>query len=320
VRTIQGAMIAQPVPGDFQKGSVTTAASIRASAAKDSIPDLHLPGIRDVLYKTAGIFQPDHELNKLEKRCQQRMKDLGVSSLRDYSEYLKARASGQVETALLLNEILVGDTGFFRGLPQLDALGKIVLPKLIAAKSKLPSRSIKIWSAGCSTGEEACTLAITLLEASSLLDGWTCTILATDINEQAVEHARNGVYGIESILSLTPGVRQKYFLRDGDALSVCPPVRNLLSFQQLNLLDNCRMSSMSNIDVIFCRNVLAYFDMTAKAQVLEHFHNSLLPGGMLFLGPTESLFGVTTKFSLVHLPSATAYAKAESQLAKKFLP
>ena len=300
---------------------MTTPALIQASDTRDFVPDAHLLGIRDVLYKIAGIFPPDQKLQMLEACCMVRMEELGIGLLRDYFDYLTATSRGRAETTLLLNEILDNDTCFFRGKPQLDALHKIILPKLIATKFKSPSRTIKIWSAGCSTGEEAYTLAITLLEeASDLLEGWTCTILASDIDEQAVEHARKAVYSADAIRNLAPDIRQKYFVKQGNAFSLCLEARDLISFQHLNLLDKRRVSSVTNIDIIFCRNVLVYLDNLAKAQVLEHFHNSLSPGGILFLDPEESLFAVTSKFSLVHLPSATAYKKIENQMAGSPMP
>jgi len=299
---------------------MTTPALIQASDARDFVPDAHLLGIRDVLYKIARIFPPDQKLQLLEACCMVRMEELGIGLLRDYFEYLTATSRGRAETTLLLNEILGNEKCFFRGKPQLDALHKIILPKLIAAKLTSPSRTIKIWSAGCSTGEEAYSLAITLLEASDLLEGWTCTILATDINEQAVEHAGKAVYSADTIRNLAPDILQKYFVKQGNAFSLCLEARNLITFQHLSLLDDRRRCAMTGIDIIFCRNVLVYLDNIAKAQVLEQFHNSLSPGGILFLDPAESLFGVTSKFLLVHLPSANAYTKIENQMAGSSMP
>jgi len=299
---------------------MTTPALTQASDARDFVPDAHLLRIRDVLYKIAGIFPPDQKLQLLEACCMVRMEELGIGLLRDYFGYLTVTSRGRAETTLLLNEILDNDTCFFRGKPQFDALSKIILPKLIAAKLTSPSRTIKIWSAGCSTGEEAYTLAITLLEASDLLEGWACSILAADINEQALEQARRAVYSTDAIRNLAPDIRQKYFVKQGNAFSLCLEARDLVTFQHLNLLDNRRMNSITDIDIIFCRNVLVYLDNLAKAQVLEHFHNSLPHGGILFLDPAESLFGITSKFSLVHLPSTTAYTKIENRMAGSPMP
>lgn len=295
---------------------MTTSATARESDSKDFVPDLHLLGIRDVIYKTAGIFQPDHKLHLLKVRCALRMKELGIGLLRDYFQHL-TKPNGQAETTILLNEIMVGATGFFRSVPQLDALRKIIVPKLIAAKSAAANHTLKIWSAGCSTGEEAYTLAIILLEASSLLQGWTCSVLAMDLNENSVEHAKRGIYGENSTMNLPPLIRQKYFVKDAAGLSVGPQVRALVSIQHLNLLDGRHMSMIAKTDIIFCRNVLIHFDMASKARVVEHFHNSLSPAGVLFLGHAESLFGVTNRFSLLHMPFATAYEKAKTQLPKR---
>ncbi len=297
---------------------MSTSASAREPNPKNFVPDLHLLGIRDVIYKTAGIFQRDHKLHLLKVRCTLRMKELGIGLLRDYFQYL-TKPNGQVETTILLNGILVGETRFFRSMPQLDALRKIVLPKLVAAKSTAAARTLKIWSAGCSTGEEAYTLAIILLEASSLLDDWTGSVLATDLNQNSVEHAKRGIYGESSTRNVPPPLRQKYFVKDATGLSVSPEIRALVSFQRLNLLDGRPLSMIAKTDVIFCRNVLIHFDMASKTRVIEHFHNSLSPAGVLFLGHAESLFGVSNNFSLLHMPAAIAYEKTKTQLAKRRL-
>ncbi len=133
-------------------------------------------------------------------------------SLREYFEYLTIKPTRQAELVALLNEITIGETCFFRSQPQLDALRKIVIPKVLEAKAKLPLRRLRIWSAGCSTGEEPYTLSMLLLEeAQSRLKEWTIEILATDLNERSLAHAKNAIYGAYSTRNLTPYYRQKYF-------------------------------------------------------------------------------------------------------------
>ena len=299
---------------------MTTSVAVPASDSRNFVPGVHLLQIRDWIYKTAGVFQPDHELAWLETRCMLRMKELQIGLMRDYLHYLTLQEGDPSESALLLDRIVDGETYFFRGQPQFDALHKIILPRILAAKSKFPGRTLKIWSAGCSSGEEGYSLAITLLEASSILKDWVCSIRATDLNEDSVARAKRGIYAESSTRNLTSTIRQKYFLKDGDSLSVCAQARALVEIQRLNLLDDRRMASMANFDVIFCRNVLIHFDMASRSRIVEHFHRSLSPDGFLFLGHAESLFGVTKNFSLVHMPSATAYEKNRTQPAKRLLP
>jgi chemotaxis protein methyltransferase CheR len=215
----------------------------------------------------------------------------------------------------LLNEITIGETCFFRNQPQLDALRKIVIPNILRAKPSLPLRKLRIWSAGCSTGEEPYTLRMLQLEeAGGPLKDWMVEILATDLNERSLAHAKAAVYGNYSTRNLTPSLRQKYFLPSAEQLQVNPAARADISFSRLNLSDDSRMTFMKGMDIIFCCNVLIYFDLASKRRVIQHFFNNLLPHGYLFLGHSESLYGVSEDFRLVHLPGATAYMKGECSL------
>jgi chemotaxis protein methyltransferase CheR len=187
-----------------------------------------------------------------------------------------------------------------------------VIPKIVEAKSRVPVRRLRIWSAGCSTGEEPFTLSMLLLdEAGGFLKDWAIEILATDLNERSLAHAQNAIYGSYSTRHLTPYYRQKYFTPVGEDLQVQPAVRARVSFDRLNLSDDVRMTFTKGFDVIFCCNVLIYFDLASKRRVIEHFYNNLLPHGYLFLGHSESLYGVNNDFRLVHFPGATAYVKGD---------
>lgn len=291
---------------------VTVAPSLQAVPVTAGPPEPNLVRIRDLIYQVAGIFHPDNKLRLLQDRCGRRMKELKVQTLREYFECLTIRPLRQTERIALLNEITIGETCFFRNQAQLDALRRIVIPNILEAKSRFPQRRLRIWSAGCSTGEEPYTLRMVQLEeADSRLKNWTVEILATDLNERSLAHAKAAVYGDYSTRKLTPDYRQKYFLPCGNQLRVTPTLRANVSFSRLNLSDDPRMSLMKNIDVIFCCNVLIYFDLASKRRVIRRFFNNLLPHGYLFLGHSESLFGVSEDFRLVHLPGATAYVKAE---------
>ena len=278
----------------------------------DGPPDPDLVRIRDLIYQVAGIFHPDNKLRLLFERCGRRMKELNTSSLCEYLERLTIKPNRQTELTALLNEITIGETCFFRNATQLDALRSIVLPKLLAAETRLSARHLRIWSAGCSTGEEPYTLSMLALEeARDLLKGWTVEILATDLNENSLVHAKKAIYGTYSTRHLTPYYAQKYFAPTGDLLQLKPEVCNGVSFSRLNLSDDARMIFMKNLDVIFCCNVLIYFDLTSKQRVVQHFFKNLRPHGYLFLGHSESLYGVNGDFRLVHFPGATAYLKSE---------
>jgi chemotaxis protein methyltransferase CheR len=293
-------------------------APAQSPLALNGPPEPELVRIRDLVYQVAGIFHPDNKLRLLYDRCSRRMKEVRAQSLQEYLECLTVRPTRQAELIALLNEITIGETCFFRNQPQLAALRQVVIPKILETKAKLPVRRLRIWSAGCSTGEEPYTLSMLLLEeAQGLLKDWPVEILATDLNENSLAHAKNAVYGTYSTRHLTPYYRQKYFAPAGEQWQLQPAVRGSVSFSRLNLSDDVRMTFMKGFDLIFCCNVLIYFDLASKRRVIQHFYNNLLPHGYLFLGHSESLYGVSDDFRLVHLPGTTAYVKGERSEARK---
>jgi chemotaxis protein methyltransferase CheR len=288
-----------------------TAAPAQSVLALDGAPDPELVRVRDLVYQVAGIFHPDNKLRLLRDHCNRRMKDVQARNLHEYLECLTVKPMQQAELMALLNEITIGETCFFRNPNQLDALRQIIIPKILEAKAKLPIRRLRLWSAGCSTGEEPYTLSMLLREdAQGCLKGWTTEIVATDINERSLAQAKNAVYGSYSTRHLTPYYRQKYFTPAADQWQVQPAVLANVSFNRLNLSDDMRMTFMKGFDVIFCCNVLIYFDLTSKRRVIQHFYNNLVPQGYLFLGHSESLYNVSSDFRLVHLPGTTAYIKS----------
>lgn len=278
-------------------------------------PDPDLVRIREVIYQVAGIFHPDNKLRILQERCANRMNALNAPTLREYLEHLTVGPGHQTELFELLNEITVGETCFFRNHAQLDALCQIVIPRILRAKS---TTTLRIWSAGCSTGEEPYTINMLLLEAThGPLKNWTIDILATDLNENSLTHARSALYDSYSTRNLTQHYRQKYFSAVGGDLQVQPNARSGVTFARQNLFDDSRHFPSPTLDVIFCCNVLIYFDVASKRRVIRHFYDQLLPHGYLFLGRSESLFGVSDDFTLVHFPGSTGYVKGSHPPAEK---
>jgi chemotaxis protein methyltransferase CheR len=275
---------------------------------KGAPPDAHLVKIRDLIYKVCGIFQPDNKFYFLNDRCLRRMKPLQCGSLRQYFELLTADPDRETEIRALLNEITVGETCFFRSPPQLSALKKVILPKIMADKAKLAFTRLKIWSAGCSTGEEPYTLAMMLLEESAgMLKGWQWEVLATDLNDRSLARAKEGVYDQYAVRNTDAYYQKKYFVQQGSEFHISDEVKGKVNFSRLNLLDESKLLFMKGNDIILCANVLIYFDGASKRRTVHHFFNSLQPGGYFFLGHSESLFGVSDEFHLVHFPGATAY-------------
>ena len=168
--------------------------------------------IRDLVYKVSGIYKLEEKLYLLADACGRRMKQLDVRTPREYWDRLTAHSNREAELRELLNEVTIGETCLFRSQPQLDALRKVILPEIVAEKTKQITKRLRIWSAGCSTGEESYTLAMNMLEESErLLKGWTVEILATDLNDRSVETAKAGIYGDYALRNTTDYFKRKYF-------------------------------------------------------------------------------------------------------------
>ena len=168
---------------------------------------------------------------------------------------------------------------------------------------------MRFWSAGCSTGEEPYTLAMFLLEEKQLA-GWSFDILGTDLNSNSLETSRAGVYGEYALRNISDALRRKYFKDIGNRkLEVNDLLKSRVRFDRVNLSDDSKMVFLKGIDIIFCCNVLIYFDLASKRRVVQHFYANLLPGGYFFLGHAESLYQVDDAFRLVHFPGTTAYWK-----------
>jgi chemotaxis protein methyltransferase CheR len=267
--------------------------------------------IRDLVYKVSGIYKAEEKLYLLADGCGRRMKHAEVRSPREYWDRLTAHPFRDAEIRELLNEITIGETCLFRSQPQLDALRKVILPEIVGEKTKQITKRLRIWSAGCSTGEESYTLAMNMLEESErLLKGWTVEILATDLNDRSVETAKAGIYGDYALRNTSDYYKRKYFTTvDEKKLQVRPEVKKLITFSRLNLQDDSRMLFMKGLDLVFCCNVLIYFDSTSKSRVINHFFSNLNFGGYFFLGTSESLMKLNDKFHLIHFPGTIAYWK-----------
>jgi chemotaxis protein methyltransferase CheR len=274
--------------------------------------------IRDLVYQVSGIYKAEEKIYLLADGCGRRMKQLGTRTSREYWELLTAQPNRDGELRQLLNEITIGETCLFRNQPQLDALRKVILPEIVAEKTKQITRRLRIWSAGCSTGEESYTLAMSMLEEGErLLKGWTIEILATDLNDHSIEAARAGIYGEYALRNTSDYYQRKYFSpADEKKLQVRPEVKKLITFSRLNLQDDSKMLFMKGFDVVFCCNVLIYFDTASKARVISHFFSNLNFGGYFFLGTSESLMKLNDQFHLVHFPGTIGYWKPSLKSGK----
>nr|WP_281416910.1 protein-glutamate O-methyltransferase CheR [Geoanaerobacter pelophilus] len=211
----------------------------------------------------------------------------------------------------LLDEITTNETCFFRNLPQLSALENKLLPEVVETKGKIGFRKLRIWSAASSSGEEAYTMAMILLEKrNSLLKDWIIEIIGTDINETVLAQAREGIYNAYSVRNTPDFYLKKYFKQESpEKYILSPEVKRLVTFNHLNLYEDTKMIFMKSFDFIFCANVLIYFDTASKSKVVQHFYNNLQPYGYFFVGQSESLHGVNDNFKTVHFPGGFAYKK-----------
>ena len=280
------------------------------ATAPENLSDPAWFRIRDLIYQVSGIYQTEKKFYLLVGRANRRMKVVGARSPREYLEFLTARPNRDAEMRNLLNEITIGETCLFRSMPQIDALRKVVIPSMAEAKKKISYTKLRFWSAGCSTGEEAYTLAMMLLEETqTTLKGWTFDVVATDLNDRSVAKAQEGVYNDYAVRNVPPEYMRKYFTKSGSEYRVADSVRSHITFSRLNMKDDSKMLFMRGLDVIFCCNVLIYFDAKSKTRTIQHFYNALMPNGYFYLGQSESLYGISDKFHLVHFPGTTAYWK-----------
>lgn len=260
----------------------------------------------------SGLHFDQSNIKILERGLQRRMRAIGAKDYGDYHRYLEKYGESRQEQKKLLGLLTVGETYFFRYLAHFDALVHHVLPELIVRNRT--QRSLRIWSAGCSTGEEPYTLAMTLREHFPVLDDWDVQILATDINKVALRRARQGVYGPRALRVTDPACREKYFQRAGSAYVVDPRIRDMVRFAYLNLQTGAFPSvdnGTCNVDILFCRNVMIYFQLATSRRIVEKFSRCLSPGGFLFLGHAETLINISDRFQRQHQAGGFYYRLRE---------
>ncbi len=262
--------------------------------------------LRDLIREYCGIFFDDASKFLLERRLSRRLKLHHLDDFRDYYRLLLYDKKKEDELTAAIDVLTVNETFFFREKNQLKAFSEEILPEI--RETNRDKKRIRIWSAGCSTGEEPYTIAMLILEYGGLY-GWDIEILGSDINQRVLAAARRGVYRKNSFRSGETHLVGKYFREEVGSFTISEDVKRLVSFSCLNLLDPFKVRFMGQMDVIFCRNVLIYFDHLARKKVVESFFNNLVEGGYLLLGHAESLINVSTSFSLRHLKNDMVYQK-----------
>jgi chemotaxis protein methyltransferase CheR len=256
-------------------------------------------------------FGPENRLI-MERRLRERLGVRGFGSFLEYYQHLRFSPAAEAEWEEAIELLTTHETYFFREDYQLRSFQQEVLPMLAAAATA--RGRLAIWSAGCSTGEEAYTIAM-LVKESGLFPAADVRVFGSDVSKRCVALARRGWYGPNSFRTTDEAMRQKYFSADGAGHVVHEDIRAMCHFGQVNLLDEERTRLAGRVDAIFCRNVLIYLAQAARKRVIDSFHERLYPGGVLLLGHSESLLNVSTAFELLHLREDLVYKKPAGQYA-----
>jgi chemotaxis protein methyltransferase CheR len=269
--------------------------------------------LRDFVHEQFGIFYDDTQRSSLRSRLAGRLTLLGLLSFEDYYRHLRFAPERAVELGHMVSHLTNNETYFFREQAQLQVLADRVLGSLKERKSKSGERSLRLLSAGCSTGEEALTLAMIVYESAQFFWNWDVKVFGMDLDPEALDKANRGLYHQNSLRTVTPEKLERYFLRDGKAVRVKDTIRRLVNLRQGNLLEAESYRGLFPLDVIFCRNVLIYFSDGAIRRAVRQFHDALAPGGYLFLGHAESLARITDAFTPIRFQGALVYQKAEAE-------
>lgn len=265
--------------------------------------------IREYIYEKSGLFFDDNKKDYLEKRLIIRMNQLKIQTFAEYFYKLKFNESD--EFSRLMELITTNETYFFRNIPQLNTFSYHILPELLNRKANSGDFRLRIWSAGCSSGEEPYTIAIILKERIEYLEDWNIEIYGTDISYRVLKLAQAGEYHPRSLMDTDESIIKKYFTYDAlnNKYRINDEIIEMVRFKYLNLYDKDQMSRFKNIDIIFCRNVLIYFDEGSRKKVVEMFYDSLVPGGYIMLGYSESMLRITRAFEMLRMGSDVTYRK-----------
>jgi len=274
------------------------------------LTDAEFELLRNLINKKSGIFLNKSRKHFLERRLSKRLVANNLNRFREYYLYLKYDSNNSSEWNAVYNLITVKETSFFRYKEQFNVFGNHILPKILEEKKKQNNKTIKIWSAGCSTGEEPYTIAMIIFNSlGRRLANWDIKILASDISSQAIEFAKRGLYGRYTLRNTPEDYKTKFFDKIEEDFSISDSIKDMVQFKTFNLVDESQIRKTGNIDVIFCRNTLIYFDNDTRKNFTAQLYDCLNPNGYLFLGHSESLYNITKSFKVLQFPKAIVYVK-----------
>jgi chemotaxis protein methyltransferase CheR len=298
---------------------------MRTSTVPSQLTDAELRLLQALVYQECGMHFDERRAHFLQDRLQRRLKECQLDSFYSYYRLLIS-TEGKNELARLLENLTVNETSFFRNKAQLDLFHKYILDDLLRRKQAHRDYSLRIWSAGCSTGQEPYTLAMLVADGLAyyylrnplpiempspkplIPPPWKVEILASDISYSVLRAAQQGVYSEPQMSSVDFSYRLRYFDKIGERYAVKRALKEVVHFDFHNL--KTEYLPQRN-DVIFCRNVMMYFDEAEQKRLIDKFWRCLNPDGYMFVGHAESLLGLTEKFAMVHRNSGTAYQKVE---------
>jgi chemotaxis protein methyltransferase CheR len=256
--------------------------------ASEIVPmsDREFRGFRELVYRESGIHIAEHKRELLTARLSRRIRTLGMLRFGQYLALVEQESQERVE---MLDRLVTNETRFFREPAQFDYLERQILPRWSAeAARQARPRRVRVWSAGCSTGQEPYSIAMMLL---AHLEGWDIEVLATDLSGRALRQAMAGVWPVEKAAEIPEAYRKEYMLRgvrsQSGSMTASKAARSVIRFQRLNLHDE--LPELGAFDLIFCRNVLIYFDLASRTKAVTRILSRLGPAGYLFLGHSESL-------------------------------
>lgn len=274
------------------------------------VTDEEFSQLRDFIYEQCGIYIADNRKYLIENRLSNRLKELNLKTFGEYYYFLRYDTGKRAELSRLFEVVTTNETSFYRNPPQLKVFQEKVLAAVLDDMRAKRQKRLRIWSAGCSTGEEPYTLAILLLETlGAELPSWDIKITANDLSEAVLASARKGIYTDYALRTTPKHIVEKYFIKSGAEYQVKPEVKRLVTFGPINLSDRAQLKRVERSQIVFCRNVIIYFDDDMKKQVIGSFYDNLLPGGYLLIGHSESLHNITRAFKPEHHTGAIVYRK-----------
>lgn len=265
--------------------------------------------LRDIIYAKCGIYFADNKKYLLETRLVRRLEEKNLKCFEDYYYFLTYDPDREAELRNVLNVIVTNETSFFRDGIQLNAFIKGVVPRVVEEKAKTGDRKIRVWSAASSTGEEPYTLGIMMLEEKLPMKGYPIEIIGSDISDIVLKSAEAAAYDKYSLRNTPQDILQRYFHNTDNAYHLDRKVKDLVKYRKINLVNSMDTRTVKGMDVIFCRNVLIYFDDASKKKAVGHLYDSLSKGGYLFVGFSETLHSITRLFRPVSIEGSVVYQK-----------